>query len=148
MNEGRVHQWRGRKTEAIVTSRLIERGISVSMPVFGAERYDLVLDRDGVLERVQVKTAYDHHARDETFVAEFDCTVYDSDGNPQKTYYTRDELDAYLIYYEPREMVLYAPFEETPKTQMNFSLRAGDEYNDFNRKAINFAEEYTLSERL
>jgi hypothetical protein len=49
MNEGRAHQWRGRRTEAVVTSRLIDRGISVFTPAFGADRYDLVIDRDGDL---------------------------------------------------------------------------------------------------
>jgi hypothetical protein len=60
---------------------------------------------------VQVKTAYDHHDRAGTIVVEFGCTVYDSTGTPQKTYYTSDELDAYVVYYEPADVTLFAPFE-------------------------------------
>jgi len=148
VNEGRAHQWRGRRTEATVTSRLIDRGVSVFTPAFDADRYDLVIDRDGDLQRVQVTTASDHHARDETIVVEFDSTVYDSDGTPRKTYYTRDELDAYVVYYEPTDATLFVTFEETPRTQMNFSLGDPGEYCEHNRKAIHFVEDYTLDERL
>jgi len=124
------------------------QSIAVFTPAFGSERYDLVIDRDGDLQRVQVKTAYDHHDRDGTIVVEFDRTVYDSDGTPQKTYYTSDELDAYVVYYEPTDVTLFVPFDETPETQMNFSLRDPGDYGEYNRKAIHFVGDYTLDERL
>jgi hypothetical protein len=148
MNEGRKHQQRGKETESRVTSELIERGIGVLTPAFGNERYDMVIDRSGNLERVQVKTAYDHRQKDQTVVVEFDTTVYQSSGDPQRTYYTGDELDSYLVYCPERETTLYVRFEETPKTQMNFSFREKTAYNDHNQKAVNFAVDYTLDARL
>ena len=72
MNEGRQHQQRGTETEATVTSELVGRGISVLTPAFGNERYDMVIDRDGDLERVQVKTAYGHVQKEQTVVVEFE----------------------------------------------------------------------------
>ncbi len=148
MNRGRRHQQRGKETEATVTSELIERGISVLTPAFGNERYDMVIDREGNLERVQVKTAYDHNRKSQTVVVEFDTTVYQSSGMPQKTYYTADEIDSYLIHCPNRETTLYVRFQETAKTQMNFSFREKTAYNDHNQKAVNFAVDYTLDARL
>ena len=148
MNEGREHQARGSRTEATVTAHLLELGVSVSAPVFGNERYDLVVDRDGALERVQVKTAYSHRKRAGTVIVGFESTVYGSDGTPTKTYYTASEIDSYVVYCPKREFFLYVPFDETPRTQMSFSFREKDEYNSHNRKAIHFAEDYELSTRL
>ena len=148
MNVGRTHQDRGRRAEAIVTSELLERGISVSAPVFGTERYDLIIDRSGELERVQVKTAYEHHEKAETVVVEFDSTVYQSDGTPRKTYYTAGEIDSYLVFCPGRSETLYVEFSEAPETTMNFSFRSPERYNAGNRKLVNFAADYLLHERL
>lgn len=148
MNVGRTHQERGRRSEARVTSELLEKGISVSTPVFGAERYDLIIDRDGHLERVQVKTAYEHHEKEETVIVEFDTTVYQSDGNPRRTYYTADEIDSFLVYCPDWSETLYVEFEETPETTMNFSFRSPESYNAGNRKVVNFAADYLIDERL
>lgn len=148
MNVGRRHQWRGSRTEAKVTSELIDRGLSVSLPVFGNQRYDLVMDRDGDLERVQVKTAYEHASKDDIVVIEFASMVYGSDGTPQRTYYTSDEIDSYIGYVPHRDVLRYVLFEETPKTQMNFSFKDRQAYNPGNRKTVNFASEYLLDSRL
>lgn len=148
MNEGRRHQARGNKTEAKVTSELINLGIGVSAPVFGDERYDLIIDLGDDLERVQVKTAYDHHEKEETVVVGFESTVYHSDGKPVKTYYTADEIDSYVIYCPNRNGILYIPFGETPNTQMNFSFREESTYNDYNRRFVNFARDYLIENRL
>ena len=116
--------------------------------MFGNERYDLIVDLDGELERVQVKTAYDHHQRGDTVVVGFESTVYQSNGTPKKTYYQADEIDSYIVYCPKRDSTLYVPFEETPRTQMSFSFRGKDRYNSHNRKAIHFAEDYEIETRL
>ena len=148
MNEGREHQARGSRTEARVTTELLELGISVCAPIFGNERYDLIVDQNGELERVQVKTAYSHHERADTVVVGFESTVYQSCGKPKKTDYTASEIDSYIVYCPKRDCSLYVPFDETPRTQMSFSFRDKIEYNAHNRKAIHFAEDYELSTRL
>lgn len=148
VNVGRKHQWRGSRTEAKVTSELIDRGIGVSVPVFGALRYDIVIDIDGSVERVQVKTAYEHATHEEVIVVEFVSMVYGSDGTPQRSFYTEDEIDSYIVYCPKRDVVLYVPFEETPKTAMNFSFRDPSDYNSGNRKTVNFAADYCLDARL
>lgn len=148
MNAGRRHQWRGNRTEAKVTSELIELGIGVSAPIFGTLRYDVVIDLDGKLERVQVKTAYEHNSHEEVVVVEFDSIVYGSDGTPQRTYYTEEEIDSYIVYCPKRDVMLYARFEETPKTSMSFSFKDRSEHNPGNQKNVNFAEEYLLHGRL
>lgn len=147
MNEGRQHQRRGTVTEAVVTGRLLRHGFGVSKPAFGNERYDLILDDDGTLQRVQVKTAYPHNQRTETAVVEFDTTVYGSDGTAQRSYYSGDEIDAYVVYSPEQDIVLYVPFEDAPETQMNFSFRDRSSYNRHNQKAVNFAAEYRLDAR-
>ncbi|MFB6296514.1 MAG: group I intron-associated PD-(D/E)XK endonuclease [Halobacteriales archaeon] len=148
MNIGRAHQHRGSRTEAKVVSELLDRGISVCTPVFGHERHDSIIDRSGTLERVQVKTAHDHHGRNDTIVIEFDTTVYGSDGSPRRTFYSAEEIDSYLAYHPEDDVILYVPFEDTPRTQMNFSFRDAEEYNEHNRKAINFVSDYRLDVRL
>lgn len=148
MNEGREHQARGSRTEATVTAHLLELGVSVSAPVFGNERYDLVIDRDGALERVQVKTVYSHRERAGAVIVGFESTVYQSSGKPKKTYYSASEIDSYIVYCQERNWSLYVPFDETPRTQMRFSFRGKSEYNSHNRKAIHFAEGYELATRM
>jgi hypothetical protein len=148
MNTGRQHQHRGRTTEAVVVAALLERGFGVSVPPYGSERYDLVLDTEDELERVQVKTAYEHGETEATVVAEFQTTVYGSDGTPRRTYYDGDEIDAYLIHCPDRAVTLYVPYSAAPKTQMNFSFRDRSTYGEHNRKTVNFAAEYVIDEQL
>lgn len=148
VNDGRKHQWRGSRTEAKVTSGLIDLGVAVSVPIFGSHRYDLIMDRNGELERVQVKTAYEHNSHEDVIVVSFVSMVYGSDGTPQRSYYTSDEIDSYIVYCPKRDEMLYVQFEETPKTAMHFSFKEPCYYNPGNRKNVNFAEEYLLHGRL
>ena len=48
----------------------------------------------------------------------------------------------------PRRSVSNVPFEETPRTAVNFSFRDPEESDEYNRKAINFADDYRLDARL
>ncbi|HEY4433318.1 MAG TPA: group I intron-associated PD-(D/E)XK endonuclease, partial [Candidatus Cybelea sp.] len=46
----------GDLSEAVVLAELIQAGYKVSLPFGEGQRYDLILDNEGVLSRVQVKT--------------------------------------------------------------------------------------------
>src|SRR5579859_7812113 len=46
---------KGKRTEAILLGELVEAGTTVLIP-WGEERYDLALDADGRLVRIQCKT--------------------------------------------------------------------------------------------
>lgn len=48
---------RGEKSELAVASELMSQGYSVSFPFGHNHQYDLIVDRNGSLYRVQVKTA-------------------------------------------------------------------------------------------
>ena len=46
----------GERSESAVLNRFIHKGYSVSIPFGNNQRYDLIVDRDGKLWKVQVKT--------------------------------------------------------------------------------------------
>ncbi len=46
----------GEMSESLVLAHLLKLGFSVSVPFGNSQKYDLVLDRAGKLDRVQVKT--------------------------------------------------------------------------------------------
>lgn len=81
-------------------------------------------------------------------MVDFVSMVYGSDGTPRRTYYTEDEIDSYIVYCPKRDVILYVPFEETPKTAMHFNFKDRSDHHPGNRKTVNFAEDYLLDARL
>jgi len=146
MNTGRTYQQIGRESEAIVVNRLIKRGYSVSSPIFGNERYDLIIDDGEALFRGQVKTAYDRTDREDAVKCDFDTTVYGSDGNPTKTYYEEGEIDCFLIYSPSHDSVLWVPFEDAPRTCITVSFRDSSDVDARTRHSVNFADDYLLTD--
>lgn len=47
----------GDSVELLFAARCMERGYSVSKPLSDKERYDLILDCNGILKRVQIKSS-------------------------------------------------------------------------------------------
>ena len=95
----------GRKTEAIVLAELVKRDYWVSVP-FGPQRYDLIVDRDGVFERVQVKTG---RLRDGKVV----YNPRSVSGRSRKARsYTKDEIDVFAVYCPETEKVYWVPVED------------------------------------
>lgn len=144
MNQGRKHQQKGIETESIVTHELIKRGYTVSQPVFGDGRYDLIVDDGDSLHRVQVKSFYRPSGKEKTIKIDFDTSIYNSDGEVTKTYYSDDEIDAFVTYVPNRESLLWIPIEEAGKTSITLSYRDAEKYDNRIVHTVRFAEEYEV----
>lgn len=142
MNQGRKHQQKGKETESVVVHELIKRGYSVSQPVFGNERYDLIVDDGESLHRAQVKSFYT--PKKDTIKMDFDTSIYNSDGQVSKSYYDSDEIDIFLTYVPKEDSLLWIPIEEAGKTSISLSYRNKDEYDSRVLHHVRFAEEYEI----
>ena len=76
----------GEYSESLFTTRCIEMGYIVSKPFSHYTRYDLIIDVDNVLHRVQVKSTEYLKKKDNQ------CNV--------KIDYTKDEVDWFAIYFK------------------------------------------------
>lgn len=82
---------KGKITEAVVLSRLIERGYHVSIPFGHNHRYDLIVDDGTRLWRAQCKTA----ARREGVIT---FKTYSTDNYSHERRGYDDEIDVFLVY--------------------------------------------------
>ena len=103
-----------------VTLRAIEKGAVVLRPVMEALRYDLVLDYEGRLYRVQVKYADGSSQRGAVFVR----LTSSSYGRIRFKGYTAKEVDVVLVYVPKIEKILWLDPEcFDGKANLNFRLQ-------------------------
>jgi len=118
---------KGDVSEQVIITDLLKQGYSVSQPIGDNDRYDLILDADGVLHRLQVKTA---RVDDNGSIA-FSCkSTYKLSNNNVSKSYTSDEIDAYAIYCPETADIAYVDIEVAPKSEMR--LREDDPQNQSN----------------
>jgi hypothetical protein len=100
------------ETQAV--AELVRREYSVSTPVSDHCPYDLVLDDDSELLKVQVKHA--------TFSeGKIECHFKRSNPNARRTndsYYTSDEIDAYVLYCSENDELYWIDIEDAPKSRI------------------------------
>ena len=128
---------KGDIAETQAVAELVKRGYAVSTPVSDHCPYDLVLDREGELQRVQVKHALFGEERNE-----LRCSLKRSNPNASGTndsYYTEDEIDAYLLYCRKNDSLYWIDFEDAPNSRIVLRF---DSATDHPR--IRWAEEYEL----
>jgi hypothetical protein len=128
-NQGRVSELEAMKT-------LLEEFKVVSEPISPAP-YDLVIEREEYLERVQVKTGLVKQGK---IVAKLNKVGYNSNGQ-QTSYYTEDEVDFFCIVDNESNKVFLVPFEEAPRTEI--SLRLDSDFQP-NGSKVRMAEDYVL----
>ena len=130
---------RGDETEARILTELVARGYSVSVPFGDNDPYDLVVDIDGGLYRVQCKTGW----------VEDDCIRFKTaskttrDGRVSHVGYD-GRIDAFSVYCPDIDSVYWMPVGDAGKR--NTYLRIEEAKID--HPSINFVEEYTLSSQL
>lgn len=100
----------GDETEARIIAALIAEGYSVSIPFGDNDKYDLVLDTDTQLQRVQCKTGWieDDVVRFKTAsktTADGDVTMDDYDG----------EIDAFAVRCKDNEELYWVPIQDVGK---------------------------------
>lgn len=128
---------KGELTEAVVIAELKHRGIPVSVPFGDNERYDLVLESEGDLYRVQVKTGtFDG----ETVRFKGYSTHTNSEGNVHDAY--DGDVDYFLVYCHDLE-AMYLVAEDAVTSNMR--LRVEDP--EIEQPSINWAADYEFDEQ-
>ena len=100
---------KGKTSEAVILAALVKLGKSVLIP-WGEERYDLALDDDGRLVRVQCKTG---HIRDGCVC--FKTSITDARRPLGDGGYV-GQIDAFAVYCPQIERVYLVPIEAVQTT--------------------------------
>jgi len=108
----------GEYAESLFTTRCIDTGYIVSKPFSHYARYDLIVDVDNLLHRVQVKSTDHIRPKDNQ------CQV--------KIDYTKDEVDWFAIYFKKLDSWYVLPIEVVDNI-IQFSVKKDYEskYNVF-----------------
>lgn len=114
---------RGMASEMIVAADLYERGYRVSKPLDNDQGYDFILDRDGVLDRVQVKTLSQNGSQ-----APIGFTKYFWNGVETQTRqipkYREGVFDILAVVDRHTKVVYYIPASEIDFSKANVKLNA------------------------
>lgn len=130
---------KGDLAELKVACDLRRRGYEIAIPFGEESRYDLIVDRLGRLERVQVK----HTDRGNRAVIEVPCysqTIVNGKVR-SVTPYTDESIDWLAVYDAPTDRCFYIPAKELGKGRRGFTLRFEPTENR-QRVGIRFADRY------
>lgn len=116
----------GAVSEAIALARYVELGFNVSQPFGDNARYDLIVDKDGELIRVQVKTG-----RSDGTCITFPCRSSSAHGGGPRRHY-RGQADVFAVYCPETGQVYEVDVEQCGLTAQ--SLRLGEKEGRSNTK--------------
>ena len=102
-------QQKGITTEIYVAAYLLERGYNVSQPFCQDSKYDLIVDVNNKLLRLQVKTARLNPDTNNSILFNCRSTTKNSKTNKSR-YYEPDEIDYFATYWKGQ--VYLVPVEE------------------------------------
>lgn len=130
---------KGELTEMKCQLYCLENGYIVSKPILDNARYDMVLDYNGRLYRIQIKTSRWMSEEHEGII--FSCKSQHSiSGGNKIMKYTPDEIDFFMTEFENKYYLI--PCEST-KAEMR--LRFKPTKNNQDHKA-HFAKDYEFKE--
>jgi len=135
-------QKRGQAAEAIVKSEFVSRGVSVLVPAYDNEPYDIVIELEGDFYRVQIKTAFEA-TTDGAVRFRTRSTRTKSSGYEREGY--EGSVDLFAVYAPVCDETYVIPIEDAGDTQM--TIRYEQSKNN-NVKNINWHEDYLLDEVL
>lgn len=128
----------GDRSEIEVIRALARAGHLVSVPFGENHRYDLIADKDGAVQRVQVKTG---RLRNGAIV--FNCYSSHSHRNGVSCRTYSGEVEAFAVYCPEIDSVFFVPIEDV--SIQRASLRWLPARNRHNR-AVRWASRYLVSE--
>lgn len=134
--------FKGKITELLVAQAFLELGYQVSQPLVSDSRYDLIIDIDGTLLRIQVKTST-VDPEDESY---FEFVTRSSHTNTQRTInrpYTSDEIDCFATIYNGECYIV--PVKEAGNGRQRLRLKPT---KNNQKTGIKFAEDYKLEKIL
>lgn len=126
---------KGNIGEIEVTRDLSSRGYQVSIPWGHACMYDLVVDRDGKLERVQVKSTSSNGIT----ISVRACHQSRQHGTIK---YTKNEIDWLAIYDSTTNKCYYVPAGILKGGRKSIRLRLVDSNHNENQFGTNLAKDY------
>lgn len=129
---------KGNITEIECMLAFLKLGYNVLTPYGDCERYDFVVDINGKLLKIQVKTSSDSHI-DEGYI-EFRCANKTTrNGQFIRHSYDKKQIDYFMTSYNEKSYLI--PVEECSieKKRLRFSPPKNGQI-----KGITFAEEYEL----
>ena len=133
---------KGGIAEAAITHHAALLGVVVSRPMTEGRRYDLVLDIEHRLLRLQCKWG----ALRGDVVSAFTRTSRHTPGGYVRTTYSVEEVDAIGIYCEPLNRCFLVPIEEVAG-QSHLHLRLAPARNN-QRALVRMAEDYDLAKMI
>jgi hypothetical protein len=129
----------GDSAELAVAQRFLSAEYYVSQPFSEDCPYDLVVEIENELKRIQVKSVSQDDNKKVNISLE--RTNYGASGSKRK-YYKKNEVDLIAAYCRVRDEVLIFDFDEIPKT----SVTCRFDYEG-NHSAVRKAEDFLFSER-
>ena len=130
----------GNLTELQCLTGLYELGCDVSIPFGNSQKYDLIMDWNGKLYKVQVKHAHDHDGEFFTFKTRWQG--HNAAGYTQ-TKYTKEDIDFFATFYNGH--IYLVPVEECSGAEKTIRLVPP---KNGQVKGINFAKDYIAEEVL
>lgn len=133
----------GVASEYAVASELSNIG-HVSIPQ-SKPRYDLIIDFDSTLYRVQVKTAYQTGQRNDTHVVHTHGGKYSD-----PSHYSEDEFEILAVHERESMRTAYIPWieENMRETISVWFERDSDDFRPCNRGMANIAEEMSFHDAI
>jgi len=132
---------KGNITEAKVVSKLTELGFSVFTPFSDGEKIDLVVEKEGNLYPLQVKTGR-KISNGKKIKFNTSNTSYQGDGVKEETY--EEYVDFFVVYEPSDEIFLWIPVDEAPSSAMEIRI----EESSIDHPNINWYEDYLLDRKI
>lgn len=128
---------KGNITEVECMLAFLKLGYNVLMPYGDCERYDFVVDIEGKLLKIQVKTSSDSHINDGYIV--FKCANKTTkEGHFVRHLYTKEQIDYFMTSYNGQCYLI--PVEETStEKRLRFTPPKNGQL-----KGVSFAKDYEL----
>ena len=118
--------------EAKILSELISKGYDVYIPFSGHSRDDLIVNRNGNLERVQCK-----YVESNNIVIKINC--YSGDRSKKNSIYTPDEIDWLIVYDKTTDKCYYIPSSKLNTGKLHIRLNPP---KNNQKKFINDAQDF------
>lgn len=120
----------GEKSELAVASELMMQGYAVSFPFGHSHQYDLIVDKNGSLYKIQVKTAKVEDGN--RYYIQADADAHDS-----------DHVDLFAGYTEDRDTTFFIPFEESSGKRQRVTFTDLDKMgSEYNKRQANHISDY------
>lgn len=126
----------GDETEARAITTLITAGYSISVPFGDNDKYNLVVDDDGDLYRIQCKTAWTNKPETMRFNTHSQTT---KNGRYHEQTYD-GEVDAFFVYYPVNETFYWIDAADATEQKMELRFEARIDH-----PSMNWAEAYEFT---